>query len=256
MTESEYRTALEKAIRRAHENKNFITETAYQEIMSPVGMGEREDLLTRNYLEGIGIHFGEPDPLDVKLPEFTGEDGKYLHLYLEEISGLPVYTDEEIYGAKQKAVFDDDEEARAVLLNHYLGNVVDIARLYVYQAVPAEDLIGEGNIGLMTALKALVTLDSPEEVDSFVGKMIMDAMDAAIYEDTDIRQRLDEIVTRINDVNDKAKQLSEDMKRPVTVSELSSETGISEEDIEEALRLSGYQIEGLIPGDRKDAGIP
>ena len=53
----------------------------------------------------------------------------------------------------------------------------------------AEDLIGEGNIGLMTAIRALTTLESPDEVDSFVGKMIMDAMDQAVYEEIDMKLR-------------------------------------------------------------------
>ena len=99
----------------------------------------------------------------------------------------------------------------------------------------------------MTAIRALTTLDSPDEVDAFVGKLIMDSMDEAIYEDTDIRQQIDEMVVKINEINDRAKALSEEMKRPVTAAELSEITGISLEDIKEALRLSGNQIEGLIP---------
>lgn len=246
MIEAEYRAALEKVIRRAHENRNFITEEEYHRILDPVGMNEREDNLTRGYLDGIGISFGEPGNDPAPGPEFKEEDGKYLHLYLEELSGLPVYSEEEIAEAKRKAVSDDDEEARGILLNHYLNNVVDIARLYIYQSLPAEDLIGEGNIGLMTALRSLATLEDPGEVDSYVGGMIMDAMDAAIYEDTDIRKQIDEMVSFVNDVNDKAKQLSEEMKRPVTTGELSSFSGLKEKDILKALRLSGNQIEGLV----------
>ncbi|MBQ8956690.1 MAG: hypothetical protein IJ075_06950 [Lachnospiraceae bacterium] len=247
MVEKEYREALDRVIRKAHENRNFITEEAYLEILSPVGMNDREDGLTRGYLDSIGIKFGEGSREAYKEPEFTEADGKYLKLYLEELEALPRYTEAEIYEAKQKAIADDDEGAQAVLMNHYLKNVVDIAKLYIYQAVPAEDLIGEGNIGLMTAIKALATLDDPDEVDGFVGKLIMDAMDEAIYEDTDIRQQIDEMVEKVNDINEKAKLLSEEMKRPVTAAELSEETTIPIAEIMEALRLSGNQIEGLIP---------
>lgn len=246
MVESEYREALESVIRRAHENRNSMTEEVYTEIMGHVGMNEREDSLTRGYLESIGIRFGEAGSVPYEEPEFTEKDGKYLHLYLEDLGNLPQYTDDEIYEAKKKAISDDDESAQAVLMNHYLKHVVDIARLYIYQALPAEDLIGEGNIGMMTAVKALTSLDDPEEVDSFVGSFIMDAMDRAIYEDTDIRKLIDEMVVRINDINEKAKKLSEEMKRPVTVTELSEETGIPAEEISETMRLSGDQIEGLV----------
>ena len=247
MVEAEYRTALERLIRKAHENTNVITEALYKEYFDPLGLDEREDALTRSYLESIAVRFAEKDPGPAREPEFTEEDGKYLHFYLKDLSALPEYSADEIEEAKKKAVYDDDSSAQEILLNHYLKDVVEIAKLYIYQSLPAEDLIGEGNIGLMTAVKALSTLESPDEADSFVGGLIMDAMDRAIYEDTDIRQRIDDMVEQINEINDKAKKMSEDMGRPVTIDELSEETGISREDIAEAMRLSGDMIEGLIP---------
>ena len=186
----------------------------------------------------------DPVTFNVKLKHY---DGKYLDVYLKEMEALPSYTEEEIIKAKVRAVFDDDEEAQAVLLNHYLKDVVDIAKLYIYQSLPAEDLIGEGNIGLMTAIKALATLESVDEVEPFVGKLIMDAMDKAIYEDTDIRRQAEELADRVNDIDEKAKKFSDEMKRPVTAMELAEETGMPLEEIIEAMRLTGDQIEGLVP---------
>ncbi|MCR5774054.1 MAG: hypothetical protein K6G42_03100 [Lachnospiraceae bacterium] len=247
MVEAEYRAALEKAIRTAHENRNHITEEEYGRILGPVGMDKREDELTRGYLKNIGISFGEAGPEDDGSPELTKEAGEYLKIYLKDLETLPGYTEEEIIEAKSRAVEDDDEEAQTVLMNHYLRNVVDIAKLYMYQALSVEDLIGEGNIGLMTAIRSLTVLENADEVDGYVGGLIMDAMDAAIYEDTDIRQRIDEMLERINDINEKARGMSEEMKRPVTAAELSEETGIEIFEIQEALRISGGQIEGLIP---------
>ncbi len=247
MEESKYREALDRVIRHAHEHHNFITEEDYGKIFADIGMNGREDELTRNYLNGINIKFGVWDGNNYDEPQFSEEDGKYLNYYLEEIERLPKYGEDEIKKAKELAISKDDEEARTVLMNHYLKNVVDIARLYIYQALPAEDLIGEGNIGLMTAIRSLVVLDNIDEVDSFVGKFIMDAMDAAIYEDTNIRKSMEDAVSHINDINDKAKKMSEEIHRSVTVAELSEETGITVEEIAEAMRLTGNGIEGLIP---------
>ena len=109
------------------------------------------------------------------------------------------------------------------------------------------DLIGEGNIGMMTAIRALATLESPEEVDGFVGGLIMDAMDAAVYEDNEVRESMQVMVDRINEINDRAKELSGDMRRSVTVAELAQETEISEDEIRQAMRMAGGQIEGLVP---------
>ena len=245
MIESEYRKTLDRLIRTAHESSNHITEEVYHGIMDPLEMSDKEDELTRGYLKGINIAIG--DGAEYTEPEFTEEDGRYVGMYLDEIRGLPVYTEEEILDAKQRAIKDDDEEAQGILMNHYLRSVVDIAKLYVYQALPAEDLIGEGNIGMMTAIRALSTLEDASEADGFVGRFIMDAMDAAVYEDTDIRQRMEDMVGHINEINDRAREMSEAMHRPVTAAELAEETGIDPEEIKGAMRLTGSQIEGLVP---------
>ena len=246
MEEARYRETLDKVIRHAHEHHNYITEEAYRGFFDPILMNEREDELTRNYLSGINIRFGVWDGKD-EWPEFGEEDGKYLKLYLEELEALPRYSEEEINRAKREAVFDDSEEARRILMDHYLKNVVDIARLYMYQAVPAEDLIGEGNIALMTAISGLSVLEGADDVDGFIGGLIMDAMDKAIYEDTRARESADDTLRRINEINDKAREMSEEEMRSVTVRELSEASGISEDEIREAMRLTGNKIEGLIP---------
>ena len=55
------------------------------------------------------------------------------------------------------------------------------------------------------------------------------------------------MVDRINEINDRAKELSGDMRRSVTVAELAQETEISEDEIRQAMRMAGGQIEGLVP---------
>ena len=44
---------------------------------------------------------------------------------------------------------------------------------------------------------------------------------------------------------DKAKELSEELRREVTVQELAEESGLSEKAIRDAIRMSGYKIEGI-----------
>jgi len=48
---------------------------------------------------------------------------------------------------------------------------------------------------------------------------------------------------KVNKVTEKAKVLSEELHRKVTVQELAEETGMSVKYIEEAVRMSGFQIE-------------
>ena len=75
--------------------------------------------------------------------------------------------------------------------------------------------------------------------------MMMDAMEQYIAENTDNDKREQKVADKVNKVNDKAKELAEELHRKVTVSELSAETGMSESYIRDAMRMSGFQIDYL-----------
>src|SRR5574344_2336437 len=103
-------------------------------------MNSSEEQLTRKYLANISIKFGDyegqSETEEVKL---GGEDGKYLEFYLDELNDLKKYPAEEIAEITQHAL-DGDSEAKNELINIHLNDVVEIAKLYVYQGVPVEDL--------------------------------------------------------------------------------------------------------------------
>ena len=71
----------------------------------------------------------------------------------------------------------ESEEAQARLLEIYLPDVAEIAKLYAGQGAYIEDLIGEGNVALTLVVGMLGCLETPEEADGFIGKFIMDAME-------------------------------------------------------------------------------
>ncbi|MCR4892441.1 MAG: hypothetical protein K5989_09705 [Lachnospiraceae bacterium] len=242
---SEYREVLNRAVRAAHEARNRLTEEEYRTFFAPLDMTEEQDRLTRNYLAGLHISLGDEVWQEDDEPALGGENGNYLRFYLDEIGDLPRKSPEQILDLTRLVMEKDDGEAKQELIGCHLSDVVDIAKLYVYHGLPLEDLIGEGNIGLMMAMDLMGTLNGPEEAEGLIGKMIMDAMDSAIAEDTEERLRMDEIIVRLEGIGKAAKELSEDLRRPVTAAELAKESEFSVEDIEEALRLTGNAIEGL-----------
>ncbi len=245
MNVTEYKSTLDRAVRLAHEGHNYLAEEEYQNLFGPLKLTEEQDMLTRQYFESLNIKFGEWDgEEEIDLPLDT-ENGNYLKFYLEELRELPQYTEEQKKEIIHKA-FKDDEEAKAALLKMYLTDVVDIAKLYVYHGMRLEDLIGEGNIGLMMAVELLGTLDSEDEVDGLIGKTVMDAMDAAINRDNEERDRMDKVIEKITDIGKAAKELSEELRRDVTPEELVEEnSNFTLEDVIEAIRLTGNHIEGL-----------
>jgi RNA polymerase sigma-32 factor len=76
-----------------------------------------------------------------------------LEAYIERVSRIPVLTrEEELELARQLQVGGDLNAARQLVLSH-LRFVVHIARGYGGYGLPMGDLIQEGNIGLMKAVK-------------------------------------------------------------------------------------------------------
>ncbi len=73
--------------------------------------------------------------------------------YMKVVNKLPVLEeDDEIALAKRLRDYNDIEAARKLVLSH-LRLVVSIARSYLGYGLPLSDLIQEGNIGLMKAVK-------------------------------------------------------------------------------------------------------
>ena len=82
----------------------------------------------------------------------TTESQNKLKKYLDEVYKIPMLTEEEeIKYAKLKE--EGDLNAAKILISSHLRLVVKIAFLYQKYGLPIMDMISEGNIGLMKAVK-------------------------------------------------------------------------------------------------------
>ncbi len=168
-------------------------------------------------------------------------DSEYFRLYIEELNGLNIPDKEKRYEII-KEVLKDRVKAKSLLPNLYLKEVVDIAKLYSGQGVMLEDLVGEGNIGVLMGISMLDVCETPGEVDEFMVKMIMDSMESLIMEDFREGDFDTKVAERVNELNDRARDLAEDLERLITVEELANELNMDEEYIRETVRLSGNAI--------------
>ena len=85
------------------------------------------------------------------LPVLTASDS--LEHYSRLIKTYPILTAEEEYALAVKFKTEDDLEAARQLIVSHLRLVASIARGYTGYGLPQSDLIQEGNIGLMKAVK-------------------------------------------------------------------------------------------------------
>ena len=88
---------------------------------------------------------------DVKNTKYSDSDNEVLSSYLKAIDKLPLLTYDEEYEIALKAK-NGDKKTREKLINANLRFVVSVAKKFRGQGMPLEDLINEGNIGLMTAV--------------------------------------------------------------------------------------------------------
>ena len=82
-----------------------------------------------------------------------------VEIYLEEVKNIPLLSAQKFHTLLLRAA-DGDEDAQIELVNANLRLVVNIARNYIGHGAAFSDLIQEGNIGLMKAVKKFSTKGS------------------------------------------------------------------------------------------------
>ena len=85
------------------------------------------------------------------LPSLYGDSG--LSRYLNEIKAFPILKADEEFMLAERYLKHDDNEAAHRLVTSHLRLVAKIAMQYRGYGLPIADLISEGNIGLMKAVK-------------------------------------------------------------------------------------------------------
>ena len=232
---------LQKTLKEARENGGRISRDEISEIFSGLSLDRSQLEQVEGYLKThkivVGTQAGDVDAL----PEVERD---FLTSYMEMLDNIPELSDSVLEALKISAMAGE-QSAQKELSEQMLRDVVDIARLYAGQGVSIEELIGAGNEALVTGVRLLGHLDSPQDVDGEIGRRIMDSMEdliAAMLDDNAMDRKMEDMV---NLVADKAHELAEELGRKVTPMELAGEGDVTAEQIMEAVRLTGGKIEDL-----------
>lgn len=247
--EKEFAEILKLVTRTARENKNVISKEQVEAAFSELELDDKQMEMVFEYLKSHKIGVGEA--VDTDEFNLTDEENNYLNSYLDSLKELPAYTDGEKKAISMSAI-SGDKEAQKKLIECYLPLVVDVAKMYSEQGVYLEDLIGEGNFALTRGVTMLDAVGEPEEVESFLYKLMLDAMEAAVENNLAEDAGEQKVLKLVQEVADKASELAEDLRRKVTVKELMDETGWDEDKIRSAIKFSGDNIEDLDSGEKKN----
>lgn len=233
--QTQFTNRLSALVEKGREQDNFLTKEEIKEAYADLELNEEQFEMVFDYLRKNRIGVGEPLRDEDFLEE---EEIDYLKMYLDELEGLPDFSDGEKEAASISAMAGD-VDAQGRLVTMYLRDVVDIAKLYAGQGVFIEDLIGEGNLALSLGVTMLGALEAPDEVQGMLSKMIMDGMEEHIRQVNDLTESDKKIADKVNRVSDKARELSEELERKVSVDELVNESGLSRKSVLDAIRITG-----------------
>ena len=260
---------LEELRRKAALQGGFIDKNDILDALKSLELDEEKTGMVFDYLKGRGIRWEiELASSGISASEISDEGGvtlsdteavlsefaldetdtDYLKMYLDELEELKDYTDGEKRAFTISAMAGD-KNAQNMLVECYLKDIAQMARIYTGQGVYLEDLIGEGNAALCRGVGILDSQEKPEDCEGFLMKLAMDSMEELIGEAATEDSTSDKILKKTNSVYDKAMELAESLERKVTVKEVAEFAGISEKSVREAMEISGYRIE-VIEDDR------
>lgn len=232
---------LQNLMKLASEQGNCVSREQACSCMEECDLNEEQMELVFSYLTAHKVGIGEPVNLDDYL---SNEEIDYLTQYETELQELRTYSEGEKEGITLSAMAGD-KDAQAQLIEIYLRDVIQIAKLYTGQGVFLEDLIGEGNVALAMGVSMLGALENASEAQGMLTKMIMDAMEELITEDFEEQKKDEKLAAKVNEVADAARELATALGRKVTTTELAQESGLSERRIREAVKFSAGKIEDI-----------
>lgn len=172
--------------------------------------------------------------------------------YLDEIGVSPLLSaDEEKTLARQAQ--NGDEAARQRMIESNLRLVVRIARRYINRSLPLLDLIEEGNLGLIHAVKKF----DPERgfrFSTYATWWIRQTIERAIMNQSHTVRLPIHIIKDINSCLRAARCLRQDDDRAPTFTELAQHLGRDLADVERLMALHDRTVMQTAPGDGNGSG--
>lgn len=141
-----------------------------------------------------------------------------------------------------------EDELKNSLIEMRLAKVIELAKKYEKRAVPQEEIIAEGNMGLMTAMQIVennreeyLRADGTLDREKFFGTLDMEvihAMESFIDEETSSKDWENAMLAKTNLLHEATKYLTEELGRVPDVEELSEYTKTDAGEIRDIMGLS------------------
>jgi len=172
-----------------------------------------------------------------------------IHVYFNEI-GRPPLLDAAEEAAFARASQRGDESARQRMIESNLRLVVRIARRYINRGLSFQDLIGEGNLGLIHAVEKF----DPERgfrFSTYATWWIRQSIERGLMSQTRTVRLPVHVVKELNSCLRSAQLLKRRHNRQVSEEEIAKEAGSSKERVAELLKLNERPVSADAPPARQ-----
>ena len=115
-----------------------------------------------------------------------------------------------------------EDLARDAAMAEHMRLSAQLALSYAGKGIPLEDLIQEGNVGLIMALDTLELREDGISEAEYIREGIRGAMENLLEEEAGLQKSDGQILERINYIGEAIRNLSEELERKVTLEELSA----------------------------------
>jgi RNA polymerase primary sigma factor len=172
--------------------------------------------------------------------QYTDLDSLSLRRYLQDISKVKLLSSEKEEKLCMR-IREGDREAMNTLIKANLRFVVSVSKQYQNRGLSLQDLINEGNLGL---LKAAGRFDETRgfKFITYAVWWIRQSIQQAVNEQSRI------VRLPVNQISSKEKiskafhKLEQNLQREPTIHEVAELTGISPKEVENSLNLSGTGV--------------
>lgn len=170
----------------------------------------------------------------------TNRESASLEKYLQEIGHEELLTPEQEVELAQR-IKKGDREAQEKLVKANLRFVVSVAKQYQNQGLSLDDLINEGNLGLIKAAEKFDETRGFKFISYAVWWIRQNILQAIAEQSRIVRLPLNQVGS-VNKVNKMANKFEQENERKPNIDELAARTDLSADKVEDALNLSGRHV--------------
>jgi len=238
-----FQTALAALNASAQQNNRKLSKEEVLDFFQDMELDRGQQEHVFRYLASKGIQVdGIPMPqIEVSPVYDTDEEKEFLNQYRKKLKSRKRQTENEVSKLFTRAA-SGEEEAKKLLAENYMERVLELALGYAHQGLFIQDLVQEGNLGLLIGIQSLDCLEEGISFETHLENEIHRAIRTALQEQAGERNAREQITEKLNQLADAAADLKEEYGRDATPEELSIYLNTTLSEIEDLLWIAGDSL--------------